>query len=59
MFVNKTMKEKLGDRSNASSEVNYDDAYGEMIGDEGRGVATIINMVQHTRLSWHHCWSLN
>ena len=44
------LKDKLGDRSNASSEVEYYDAYGEMVGPEGRGVATIIQMVNHTRL---------
>eukprot|EP00048_Salpingoeca_helianthica_P024776 m.35192 g.35192 ORF g.35192 m.35192 type:complete len:557 (+) comp9577_c0_seq1:136-1806(+) len=44
------LKEKLGDRSNASSEVEYREAYGEMLGEEGRGVATIIEMVHHTRL---------
>eukprot|EP00047_Mylnosiga_fluctuans_P005712 m.242253 g.242253 ORF g.242253 m.242253 type:complete len:570 (-) comp13993_c0_seq1:64-1773(-) len=44
------MKDKLGDRSNAGCEVEYRDAYGEMIGPEGRGVATILEMVHHTRL---------
>lgn len=34
------LKEKLGDRANASSEVEYDDAYGTMLGEEGRGVRT-------------------
>jgi len=44
------LKDKLADRSNASSEVEYDNAWGEMIGEEGKGVKTIIEMVQSTRL---------
>jgi putative acyl-CoA dehydrogenase len=44
------LKDKIGDRSNASSEVEYDDAYGTMLGEEGKGVKTIIDMVQSTRL---------
>jgi len=44
------LKDKLGNRSNASSEIEYDGAYAEMVGEEGRGVATIIEMVSHTRL---------
>jgi putative acyl-CoA dehydrogenase len=44
------LKDKLGDRSNASSEVEYDCALARRIGPEGRGLATIIRMVQHTRL---------
>ncbi len=44
------LKDKLGDRSNASSEVEYHGALAQRIGEEGRGVATIIRMVQHTRL---------
>ena len=44
------LKDKIGDRSNASSEVEYNDAYGFMIGEPGRGVPTIIEMVVHTRL---------
>jgi putative acyl-CoA dehydrogenase len=44
------LKQKLGNRSNASSEVEFDRAYARRIGEEGRGVATIIEMVQHTRL---------
>lgn len=43
-------KDKLGDRANASSEVEYDGAYAEMLGEEGKGVKTIIEMVQSTRL---------
>ncbi|KXV07065.1 DNA alkylation response protein [Caballeronia megalochromosomata] len=44
------LKDKLGNRSNASSEVEFFDAYGLMIGDEGRGVPTIIEMANFTRL---------
>lgn len=44
------LKDKMGDRSNASSEVEYHGAHAQRLGEEGRGVATIIQMVQHTRL---------
>ena len=44
------LKDKLGDWSNASSEVEFDDAWAHRIGDEGRGVATILEMVMLTRL---------
>ncbi len=44
------LKDKLGNRSNASSEIELDGAFAERVGDEGRGVATIIEMVNHTRL---------
>lgn len=44
------LKDKMGDKSNASSEVEYHGALAQRIGPEGRGVATIIQMVQHTRL---------
>ena len=44
------LKDKLGNRSNASSEVEFLDAYGVMVGDEGRGVPTIIEMANTTRL---------
>ncbi len=44
------LKDKMGDRANASAEIEYHDAYAIMIGEEGRGVRTIIEMVQHTRL---------
>jgi len=44
------LKDKLGNRSNASGEVEFVDAYGVMIGDEGRGVPTIIEMANYTRL---------
>ncbi len=44
------LKDKLGNRSNASSEVELRAAYGQLIGEPGRGVPTIIEMVNHTRL---------
>jgi putative acyl-CoA dehydrogenase len=44
------LKDKLGNRSNASSEVEFDHASATLVGDEGRGVATIIEMVNQTRL---------
>jgi putative acyl-CoA dehydrogenase len=44
------LKDKLGNRSNASSEVEFDQTYGELVGEPGRGVRTIIEMVAHTRL---------
>ncbi len=44
------LKDKLGNRSNASSEVEFEAAHGVLIGEEGRGVATIIEMVTNTRL---------
>jgi putative acyl-CoA dehydrogenase len=44
------LKDKLGNRSNASSEIELDGARGLLIGEEGRGVPTIIEMVAGTRL---------
>ena len=44
------LKDKLGNRSNASSEIALDGAWAVMVGEEGRGVRTIIEMVNHTRL---------
>jgi putative acyl-CoA dehydrogenase len=44
------LKNKLGNRSNASSEVEFLDAVGWMIGREGRGIPTILEMGSHTRL---------
>jgi putative acyl-CoA dehydrogenase len=43
------LKDKLGNRSNASSEVEFVGAYAEAVGDEGKGIRTIIQMVQMTR----------
>lgn len=44
------LKNKLGNKSNASSEIEYEDTWAVRIGEEGRGVSTIIEMVNHTRL---------
>ncbi|MGJ4729353.1 acyl-CoA dehydrogenase family protein [Luteimonas sp. SDU101] len=44
------LKDKLGDWSNASSEIEFDAARAHRVGEEGRGVATIIQMVMLTRL---------
>jgi putative acyl-CoA dehydrogenase len=49
-FFIQRLKDKLGNRSNASSEIELDGAWGRLIGEAGRGVATIIEMVSHTRL---------
>lgn len=44
------LKDKLGNRGNASSEIEYHGAWAERIGDPGAGVKSIIEMVHHTRL---------
>jgi putative acyl-CoA dehydrogenase len=44
------LKDKLGNRSNASAEVEFEAAWAVMVGEEGRGVPTIIEMVNGTRL---------
>ena len=44
------LKDKLGNRSNASAEVEFDGAYAQLVGEEGRGINTIIDMVNGTRL---------
>lgn len=44
------LKDKLGNKANASSEIEYDGTYGHRLGEPGRGVQTIIEMVHHTRL---------
>ena len=44
------LKDKLGNRSNASAEIEYDEAVGWLVGEQGRGVRTIIDMVNMTRL---------
>jgi putative acyl-CoA dehydrogenase len=44
------LKDKLGNKSNASGEVEFHAAYAKIIGEEGRGVANIMEMVRHTRL---------
>ena len=44
------LKDKLGNRSNASAEIELREAWAVRLGEEGRGIATIIEMVVHTRL---------
>jgi putative acyl-CoA dehydrogenase len=50
VFRIQRLKDKLGNRSNASSEIELDDTVGVLVGEEGRGVRTIIEMVSRTRL---------
>jgi putative acyl-CoA dehydrogenase len=50
VFRIQRLKDKLGDRSNASSEIELDGTWAQLVGEEGRGVRTIIEMVNHTRL---------
>jgi putative acyl-CoA dehydrogenase len=49
-FFIQRLKDKLGNKTNASSEIEYDRTWARMVGPEGRGVATILEMVHHTRL---------
>lgn len=49
-FFIQRLKDKLGNRSNASAEIEFENAWGQLIGEEGRGVNTIIKMVNYTRL---------
>ena len=49
-FFIQRLKRKMGNRSNASSEVEFVNAWAQLVGEEGRGVQTIIEMVHHTRL---------
>ena len=57
------LKDKLGNRSNASSEVEFDDTAGWLVGEEGRGIPTILEMGVYTRFDcatgaagiMHHC----
>jgi putative acyl-CoA dehydrogenase len=44
------LKDKLGNRANASAEIEYHGAYAEMLGEPGDGIRTILEMVHHTRL---------
>lgn len=50
VFNLQRLKDKLGNKSNASSEVEFDGTVGWLVGDVGRGVQTIIEMVSMTRL---------
>ncbi|MER5932999.1 acyl-CoA dehydrogenase family protein [Streptomyces sp. NPDC002054] len=50
VFAIQRLKDKLGNKSNASSEVEFDGTWARRVGEEGRGVRTIIEMVAATRL---------
>ncbi|HEV3300565.1 MAG TPA: isovaleryl-CoA dehydrogenase [Planctomycetaceae bacterium] len=50
VFAIQRLKDKLGNRSNASSEIEYRETWARRVGEEGRGIPTIIEMVNHTRL---------
>jgi putative acyl-CoA dehydrogenase len=50
VFLIQRLKDKLGNRANASSEIEYDGTWARLVGEEGRGVRTIIEMVHGTRL---------
>ncbi len=50
VFALQRLKDKLGNRSNASAEVELDGTWGVRVGDEGRGIRTILDMVAATRL---------
>ncbi|MGX4689105.1 acyl-CoA dehydrogenase family protein [Streptomyces sp. JNUCC 63] len=50
VFLIQRLKDKLGNRSNASGEVEFDGTWARRVGEEGRGVRTIIGMVAATRL---------
>jgi putative acyl-CoA dehydrogenase len=49
-FFIQRLKDKLGNRSNASAEIELDGAWAQMVGEPGRGVATVVEMINHTRL---------
>jgi putative acyl-CoA dehydrogenase len=48
-FLLQRLKDKCGNRSNASSEIEYDNTWAQMVGEEGRGIPTIIEMAHLTR----------
>src|SRR5438552_18025377 len=47
-FLIQRLKEKVGNRSNASSEIEYRDTWARLVGERGRGIATLISMAHHT-----------
>jgi putative acyl-CoA dehydrogenase len=51
-FFIQRLKDKLGNRSNASTEIEYHGTWARMVGEEGRGVATILEMVHLTRIDF-------
>jgi putative acyl-CoA dehydrogenase len=54
-FLIQRLKDKLGNRSNASAEIEYRDTWARLVGEPGRGVAVILKMVQLTRLDVSIC----
>ena len=48
-FLIQRLKDKIGNRSNASAEIEYRDTMAWLVGEPGRGIATLINMAHHTR----------
>jgi putative acyl-CoA dehydrogenase len=48
-FLIQRLKEKVGNRSNASAEIEYRDTHARLVGEPGRGIATLIPMAHHTR----------
>jgi putative acyl-CoA dehydrogenase len=48
-FLIQRLKDKVGNRSNASSEIEYRDTWAERVGEPGRGIPTLISMAHHTR----------
>jgi putative acyl-CoA dehydrogenase len=48
-FLIQRLKDKVGNRSNASSEVEFRDTLGWLVGEPGRGISTLIGMAHHTR----------
>ncbi|WP_415184736.1 acyl-CoA dehydrogenase family protein [Phaeovulum sp.] len=50
LFIQR-IKDKLGNRSNATVEMEFSDVHGRMVGDEGRGIRTIIDMVTGNRMT--------
>lgn len=44
------LKEKMGNRSNASTELEFENTHGWMVGEEGRGIPTVMEFMRHTRL---------
>ncbi|MDH3700164.1 MAG: acyl-CoA dehydrogenase family protein [Alphaproteobacteria bacterium] len=49
-FLIQRLKDKLGNRANASAEIEYADTWAHRVGPEGEGVRTIVPMIHHTRL---------
>jgi putative acyl-CoA dehydrogenase len=50
VFLLQRLKDKLGNRANASAEIEYSNTFAQLLGADGHGVKTILEMVHHTRL---------